>query len=217
MFGCREYNQSDFGIDHLVTSMCRVVSYVVGRGSFLWPMCSFGKTLLLKLCFTLLNRQNFALFNFVVKDQICLLLQVSLDFLLLHSSPLWWKGHLLGGISSKSSCRCSQNHSTSASSALVIEAQTWITVKLNSLPWKQTDNILSFYRLQTSTTFPSLMLTMRATPFPLRDSCLWSRYNGHLNLIHPFSFILVYWFLKCWYLLLPSPVWSLPIYLDSWT
>ena len=28
-------------------------------------------------------------------DQICLLLQVSLDFLLLHSSPLWWKGLLL--------------------------------------------------------------------------------------------------------------------------
>ena len=25
--------------------------------------------------------------------QMCLLLQVSLDFLLLHSNPLWWKGH----------------------------------------------------------------------------------------------------------------------------
>ena len=27
--GCKEYNQSDFGIDHLVMSMCRVVSCVV--------------------------------------------------------------------------------------------------------------------------------------------------------------------------------------------
>ena len=31
---------------------------------------------------------------FVLQGQICLLLQVFLDFLLLHSSPLWWKGHL---------------------------------------------------------------------------------------------------------------------------
>ena len=36
----------------------------------------------------------FALLHFVLQGQICLLLQVSLDFLLLHSSPLWWKGHL---------------------------------------------------------------------------------------------------------------------------
>ena len=36
----------------------------------------------------------FALLHFVLQGQTCLLLQVSLDFLLLHSSPLWWKGHL---------------------------------------------------------------------------------------------------------------------------
>ena len=66
-------------------SMCRVFSCVVGRGCLLWPVCSFGKTLL-----------AFALLHFVLQGQICLLLQVSLDFLLLHSSPLWWKGHLFG-------------------------------------------------------------------------------------------------------------------------
>ena len=32
-----------------------------------------------------------ALLHFVLQEQICLLLQVSLDFLLLHSIPLWWK------------------------------------------------------------------------------------------------------------------------------
>ena len=37
-------HQSDFGIDHLVTSMCRVFSRVVGRGCLLWPVHSFGKT-----------------------------------------------------------------------------------------------------------------------------------------------------------------------------
>ena len=34
---------------------------------------------------------NFALLCFAFQGQICLLLQVSLDWLLLYSSPLWWK------------------------------------------------------------------------------------------------------------------------------
>ena len=75
--------QYDFGVDHLVMSMCRVFSCVVGRGYFLWPVCSFGKTLL-----------DFAVLHSVLQDQTCLLLQGPLDFLLLHSSPLRWKGHL---------------------------------------------------------------------------------------------------------------------------
>ena len=66
-------------------STCRVFSWVVGRGCLLWPVRSLGKTLLAS-----------SLLHFVLQGQICLLLQVSLDFLLLHSSPLWWKGHLLG-------------------------------------------------------------------------------------------------------------------------
>ena len=64
-------------------SMCRVFSWVVGRGCFLWPVHSLGKTLL-----------AFALLHSLLQGQICLLLQVSLDFLLLHSSTLQWKGHL---------------------------------------------------------------------------------------------------------------------------
>ena len=32
IFGYKEYNQSDFGIDHLVTAMGKVISCVVGRG-----------------------------------------------------------------------------------------------------------------------------------------------------------------------------------------
>ena len=83
IFGCKEYNQSDFSIDHL----CRVFSCVFGRGCLLWPVCSLGKTL---LAFTLLH--------FVLQGQICLLLQVSLDFLILHSRPLQWKRYLLGAL-----------------------------------------------------------------------------------------------------------------------
>ena len=42
-----------------------------------WPVCALGKILL-----------AFALLHSVLQGQICLLLQVSLDFLFLHSSPL---------------------------------------------------------------------------------------------------------------------------------
>ena len=66
-------------------SMCRVFSCVVGRECLLWPVHSLGRTLL-----------TFALLCSVLEGQIFLLLQVFLDFLLLHSSPLWWEGHLLG-------------------------------------------------------------------------------------------------------------------------
>ena len=66
-------NQSDFGADHLVMSMCRVFSSVVGRGCLLWTVCSLGKALL-----------AFALLHSVLQGQICLLLQVFLDFLLFH-------------------------------------------------------------------------------------------------------------------------------------
>ena len=64
-------------------SMCSVFSYVVGRGCLLWLVSSLGKTLL-----------AFALLHFVLQGQTYLLLQVSLDFLLLNSSPLWWKWYL---------------------------------------------------------------------------------------------------------------------------
>ena len=66
-------------------SMYRVFSCVVGKGCLLWPVHFLGKTLLV-----------FALLHSAFRGKICLLLQVFLDFLLLHSSPLWWKGHLFG-------------------------------------------------------------------------------------------------------------------------
>ena len=75
--------KSDFGIDHLVMSMCKFISCVIGRGCLLWWLCPFGRILL-----------AFPLLHFVLWGQICLLLQVSLDFLLLYSNLLWWMEHL---------------------------------------------------------------------------------------------------------------------------
>ena len=62
--------------------MCRVVSCVAERGCLLWPVHSHGKTV--SLCPA----------SFCTPMPNLPLLQVSLDLLLLHSNPLWWKGHL---------------------------------------------------------------------------------------------------------------------------
>ena len=77
IFVCKGYNQSDFSTDHLMMSMCKVISCAIGKECFLWPVHFLRKTLL-----------AFALLHFVLQGQSWLLLQVSLDFLLLHSSPL---------------------------------------------------------------------------------------------------------------------------------
>ena len=68
-------------------SIYKVMSCVVEKGCLLWSVHSFGRILL-----------AFALLHFVLQGQTCLLFQVSLDSLLLHSNPLWWIGHLLGAL-----------------------------------------------------------------------------------------------------------------------
>ena len=67
--------------------MCRIFSFVTGRGCLLWPVGSLGKTL-----------WAFALLHSVLQGQICLLLQVFLDFLLLRSSPLSFLVLVLEGL-----------------------------------------------------------------------------------------------------------------------
>ena len=94
-------------------------------------------------------------------------------------------------VSSRRFCRSSENHSNSASLALVVGAYTWITMILNNLLWNQTEILLSFLRLHPSIAFQTLFLTMKAFPFLKRDS-VRSRYNSHLNCIHSFCSILVH-------------------------
>ena len=67
-------------------SICRVVSCVVKR-MLLWPVHSLGKIL---LAFTLLH--------FILQDKLCSLLQISLDFLLLHFNPPRLKGTSFFGV-----------------------------------------------------------------------------------------------------------------------
>ena len=63
-------------------------------------------------------------------------------------SPIMKRTSFLG-VSSRRSCRSSLNHSTSASSALLVVAWTWIRGILNGLPWK-------YYRKTSS----SVLLTI---------------------------------------------------------
>ena len=54
----KKYNQSDFGVDHLVMSMRRVFSCVFGRGYLLWPVHFLCKTLSLCPASFLIPRPN---------------------------------------------------------------------------------------------------------------------------------------------------------------
>ena len=99
-------------------------------------------------CVLLTKLLAFALLHFVLQGQTC---QVSLDFLLLHSNPLWWKGYLflvlvlegVVGLHRTIQLQLLQHH--------------WLgyrlKVILNSLPWKRTEIILSFLRVHPSTAF----------------------------------------------------------------
>ena len=140
-------------------SMCRVFSCVVGRGCSLWPVRSLGKILL-----------TFALLHSVPQGQICLLLQVFVDFLLLHSSPICWKEHLFGVLVLEGLVCL---HRTVQ---LKLLQHYWLGHRLG-LPWywmvclgDEQRSFCHFWHCTRVLHF-GLLLTMRATPFLLRDSC----------------------------------------------
>ena len=89
-------------------------------------------------CVLLTNCVSFGLASFCTPRSNLPITPVSLDFLLLHSSPLWWKGHLflvlvLEGVVGL--------HRTGQLQFLWhqwLGHRQWITVMLNGLPWKWT-------------------------------------------------------------------------------
>ena len=67
------YNQYDFGIDHLMMSMCRAVSCGVRRGCLLWPVCSLGQTLLPFAYFILYSKTKLACYSrFFLTSYFCI-------------------------------------------------------------------------------------------------------------------------------------------------
>ena len=58
IFSYKEHNQSDFGIDYLVMSMCRVISRVVGKEHLLWLACSLDNSVSLCPALFCIPRSN---------------------------------------------------------------------------------------------------------------------------------------------------------------
>ena len=134
-----------------------VESCVVGSECLLWPMHSLSKTLL-----------AFALLHSVLQGQTCLLPHVSPDFLLLHPSPLWWKGHLflllvlkgLIGLHRPIQLQLLQHYGLGHRLELL---WYWMVC-----PGKNRDHSVVF-EIASKYCVWTLLLTMKATPF-LRDS-----------------------------------------------
>ena len=158
-------HQSDFSIDHLVM-LCVVFSCVVEILCLLWPVCSLVKTLL-----------AFALLHFVLQDQIPITPDISWLPTFAFQSPMMNRTSF-GGVSSRRSCRPSKNHSVSASSALLVAAQTWITVILNGSEQRSFCDFWDCTQVLHFRLFCWLWGLFHFFSGILAHS---SKYNGHLN------------------------------------
>ena len=133
-----------------------VIFCVIGRGYLLWPVHSLGKTML-----------AFALLLFVFQDLTCPLLQVPLDFLFLHSSLLWWKGHFFFILVLKGLVglyRTVQLH------LLLLEYRRGLLWRWMICLGNELRSFHHFWDCIQVLHF-RLLLTMRSTPFLLRNSC----------------------------------------------
>ena len=138
---------------------CVELSCVVGKGCLLWSGYSLDKTLL-----------SFALLYSVLYGQTCLSFWISLDFLLLCSNPLWWKGYLFLVLVLEVLVGLHRN------SQLQILRPQWLGHKLGLL-WcwmlclgNEPRELCHFWDCTPVPHF-WLLLTVRATQFLLRDSC----------------------------------------------
>ena len=120
-------------------------------------------------CVLLEKLLAFALLRFVLQGQICLLLQVPLDFLFLHSSPLWWKGHIflvlvLGVVGLHRTIQLQLLQHLWSGHSLDFCDSEWFALETNR------DHSVIFETVPKYCISDSFV-TMRATPFLLRDSC----------------------------------------------
>ena len=154
-------------------SMYRGISWVVGKGCLLRPPCSFDKTLL-----------AFALIHFVLQHQTCLLFRVTRDFLLLHSSPLWWKWHLFwvsvleGVVGLHQFCSSVMSNSetpwTTARQASLSITNSWRLLKLMSIKLVMQSNHLILFHLFPPSVFPSIRVSSDEFVLLIRWPKYWS-------------------------------------------
>ena len=132
-------------------SMCSVFFCVVGTECLLWLMHSISKTLL-----------DFDLLCFVFQGQICLLLQVSLDFLLLHSNLLYWKVHLFGVLINTAEHAWADFSLTNSKSGLSCCVQLLSCGQLFATPW--TSACKAFLSLSISWNLPKFIAIALVMP-----------------------------------------------------
>ena len=138
------------------------------------------------------NSASLCLLRFVFQGQICLLLQVSLDFpTFAFQSPMMKRTSFLG-VSSRRSCRSLQNHSTSASSALVVGAQTWIYCDIECFALETNRDHSVIFEIAPQYCISDSFVDYDSYSISSKEFLRHrSGYNGHLNYIHPFQSILV--------------------------
>ena len=143
---------ADLGIDHLVMSLCRFVSWVVGKGC-----CSLDKILLAfaHLHFVL-QSQTWCYSRYLLTSYFCILIPYDEKdmFLVLVLC--------LVGLHGNNQLQLLRHQWL---------GQTWIPVMLNNFPWKWPETILSFLRLHPSTACWSS--TIDIWPPSILYSCLF--------------------------------------------
>ena len=127
-------------------------------------------------CILLAKLLVFVQLHFVLQGQICLLFQVSWLSTFAVKSPIIKRTSFFC-VSCRRSCRSSQNCSTSAFSAWVVGAYTWVTVTL-VLPWKQPRSFCHSWDCMHFILFCGLWGLFHSFQGILAHSCI---YNGHLN------------------------------------
>ena len=128
------------------------------------------------------NSANFDLLLFVLLGQICLLPKVSLDFLLLHSSPLYRKGHLFWVFQKILQVFIEVFNFSFFS--ITGQGTDLEFCDIEQFAWKCTEIILLFLRLHPNTAFQTLLLARMATPFLLKDSCPQQQIQWSSELFH---------------------------------
>ena len=135
-------------------SMCRVFSCIVGRWCFLWPVRSLGKTLLV-----------FALLHSIFQGQICLLLQVFLDFLLCIPVP-YMKSTSFLGVILKGLVGLHQIRSDKSLSRVRLFATPWIAVCQASLSITNSRSSLRLTSIESVMPSSHLILSSPSPPAP---------------------------------------------------
>ena len=185
-------------------------------------LCCWKRVFAKTRAFSSQNSVSFGPALFVFQGQTCLLVQISLDFLLLYFSPLWWKGHLFWV------CVCVLDLEGLLGLLRTHQLQLlwhlWLGYRLRFLSYWMVcfeneprsfchlwDCTQVYCILDTFVDYEGYSLSSKGFLPSVGDIMV-----SWINFTH-FPSILVHWFLKYPCLLLPSPVWPHPIYRDSET